>query len=76
MKIQIIGPGCPKCRQLAANAEQAAREAGCDAEIEKVTDLGRIMDLGVMLTPALAVDGQVKVSGHVASVEEIKALLG
>ena len=76
MKIQIIGPGCPKCRQLAANAEQAAREAGIDAVIEKVTDLGRIMDLGVMLTPALAVDGQVKVSGHVASVEEIKALLG
>jgi len=76
MKIQILGPGCAKCRRLADNAEQAARELACDAEIEKVTDLGRIADAGVMLTPALVVDGQVKVSGHVASVEEIKQLLG
>jgi small redox-active disulfide protein 2 len=76
MKIQILGPGCPKCKQLAANAEQAVKELGISAEVEKVTDIREIMKIGVMLTPGLAVDGQVKASGKVLSVEEIKKLIG
>lgn len=76
MKLQILGTGCPKCAQLAANADAAAQAAGLDYELVKVTDLNEIMDFGVMLTPALAVDGEVKVVGKVPSVEEIQALLG
>ena len=76
MKIQILGTGCPKCRQLAANAEAAAKALGLDFEIVKVTDLNEIMAFGVMLTPALAVDGVVKVAGKVPGVEELKKLLG
>lgn len=75
MKIQILGTGCPKCKQLAANAETAAKELGIDFELEKVTDINQIMGFGVMMTPALAVDGEVKVVGKVASTEEIKAML-
>ena len=73
--IQILGTGCPKCKKLAENADQAARELGLDYEVVKVTDITEIMDFGVMLTPALAVDGEVKVVGKVPSVEDIKALL-
>ena len=73
--IQILGTGCPKCAKLAENADQAARELGLDYELVKVTDITEIMDFGVMLTPALAVDGEVKVVGKVPSVEDIKALL-
>ncbi|MCX5670555.1 MAG: thioredoxin family protein [Planctomycetota bacterium] len=73
--IQILGTGCPKCRKLAENAEAAAKALGVDYHLEKVTDLSKIMAFGVMLTPALAVDGQVKVVGKVPSVDEIKALL-
>lgn len=76
MKIQILGPGCPKCKQLAANAEQAIKELGISAEVEKVTDIREIIKIGVMLTPGLAVNGQVKASGKVLSVEEIKKLIG
>ena len=75
MKIQILGTGCPKCEALAAHAEQAARELGLEFEIEKVTDLAKITAFGVMLTPALAVDGDVKVAGKVPSAEDVKALL-
>ena len=75
VKVQILGTGCPKCAKLAANAEQAARELGLDCELVKVTDITEIMNFGVMLTPALAVDGEVKVAGKVPSVEDIKALL-
>lgn len=75
MKIQILGTGCPKCKQLTANAEDAVKETGTDAEIEKVTDINDIMALGVMLTPALVVDGQLKTSGKVLSVAEIKGML-
>ena len=75
MKIQILGTGCPKCEALAAHAEQAARELGLEFEMEKVTGLSKIMAFGVMLTPALAVDGEVKVVGKVPSADEIKALL-
>jgi small redox-active disulfide protein 2 len=73
--IQILGTGCAKCKQLAANAEQAAQGLGIDCQIEKVTDLNQIMSFGVMMTPALAVDGQVKVAGKVASPDEIRAFL-
>lgn len=74
-KIQILGPGCPKCRKLAENAETAAREIGIDFEMEKVTDINSIMAFGVMITPALAVNDQVKVSGKVPDVAEIKKML-
>jgi small redox-active disulfide protein 2 len=74
MKIQILGTGCPKCKKLAETAEAAAKELGLDYQIEKITDITEIMDLGVMMTPALAVDGVVKVSGKVPSVAEIKEM--
>lgn len=75
MKIQILGTGCAKCKQLAENAEAAAREAGISYELEKVTDIAEIVKFGVMTTPALAVDGKVKLVGKVATPAEIKALL-
>jgi small redox-active disulfide protein 2 len=74
-RIQILGTGCPKCRKLAENAEAAARELGLACDVEKVTDIEAIMAFNVMMTPALAVDGDVKVIGKVPSVEEIKELL-
>ena len=73
--IQIFGPGCPNCQKLAENTVQAAKELGIDYGIEKITDLNVIAGFGVMFTPALAVDGQVKVSGKVPEVEEIKKML-
>ena len=75
LKIQILGTGCPNCVKLAENAEVAASELGIDFEIEKVTDINDIMKFGIMMTPGLAVDGEVKASGKVLSSEEIKALL-
>jgi len=74
-KIQILGTGCPKCKKLAENAEAAAKELGIEFEIEKVTDINEIMKFGVMVTPALAVDGEVKVVGKVLSQDEIKKIL-
>ena len=73
--IQILGTGCPKCRKLAENAEAAAKALGIDYELVKVTDLNEIMAFGVMLTPALAVDGEVKVVGKVPDADAIKAML-
>lgn len=75
MKIQILGTGCPKCVQLAENAKLAIQELGVQCEIEKVTKINDIMKFGVMITPALAVDGKVKSCGKNLSVEEIKGLL-
>lgn len=75
MKVQIYGTGCPKCQALAANAEAAARELGLDVEIEKVTDLKDIASAGVLMTPGLAVDGEIKSTGHLLSVHQIKTLL-
>ncbi|MDN5279483.1 MAG: hypothetical protein PWR01_3448 [Clostridiales bacterium] len=75
MKIQILGTGCPSCLKLADNAKQAAEEAGVECEIVKVTDINEITAFGVMMTPALAIDGQVKIMGKVASAEEIKKIL-
>jgi small redox-active disulfide protein 2 len=75
-KIQILGTGCPKCKKLAENAEAAAKELGIEYELVKVDDIEKILDFGVMMTPALAVDDEIKVVGKVASVEEIRKLLG
>ena len=74
-KIQILGTGCPKCQKLTEHAEAAAKELGLQYELEKVIDIAQIMAFGVMMTPALAVDGKVKVAGKVPSVDEIKKLL-
>jgi small redox-active disulfide protein 2 len=74
-KLQILGPGCSRCTNLAAATEQAAKTLGLEYQIEKVTDMKQIMTFGVMMTPALVVDGQVKLAGRVPSVEEIKKLL-
>ena len=75
MKIQILGTGCAKCNSLMMATEKAAQTLGLQYELEKVTDLRQIMIFGVMATPALVVDGKVKVSGKVPSVDEIKKLL-
>ena len=74
-KIQILGTGCPKCKKLAENAEAAAKELGIEYELEKVTQINDIMKMGVMVTPALAIDGEVKITGKVASPDDIKAML-
>jgi small redox-active disulfide protein 2 len=74
-KLQILGTGCPKCKALAANTEAAARALGLEHELVKITDIVQIMKFGVMMTPALAVDGQVKTFGKVPSTEEIKKLI-
>ena len=75
MKIQILGTGCARCKKLTENAETAARELGVAYELEKVTEIKDIMRFGVLATPALAVDGTVKLVGKVASVAEIRRLL-
>lgn len=74
-KIQILGTGCAKCKKLTEHAETAAKEAGIEFQLEKVTEMVEIMKFKVMSTPALVVDGVVKFSGKLASVEEIKAIL-
>jgi len=74
-KLQILGTGCPKCKKLAELTERAAKEIGLEFEIEKVTDIQKIMEFSVMMTPALAVDGEVKVVGKVPSLEEIKRMI-
>ncbi len=75
MKLQVLGPGCAKCKQLHENVEQAVRETGATVEVEKVEDLRAIMKFGVMVTPALAVDGKVKSVGRILSPAEIKKFL-
>lgn len=74
-KIQILGTGCPKCKSLLANAESAVQALGLEAHIEKVEQITEIMKFGVMTTPALVVDGQVKSAGRVLSAEDIKRFL-
>lgn len=73
--IQILGSGCSKCQVLAENAEAAARSLGLEYRLEKVTDINRIAEFGIMLTPGLAVDGEVKSFGRVLSPEKIRPLL-
>ncbi len=75
-KLQILGAGCPKCRKLAENTEAAAKAMGIDYELVKVTEIEKIIGFGVMITPALAVDGEVKVSGKVPGVDELKKMIG
>jgi small redox-active disulfide protein 2 len=72
MIVQVLGPGCANCQRLLALAEQAVKETGAAAQVEKITDLNVIVGFGVMRTPALAVDGVVKFSGRVPKLEEIK----
>jgi len=75
MKIEILGTGCPKCKQLTANAEAAVKELNIQAEIGKVTDIDKITDYGVMMTPALVVDGAVVSAGKLLNKDEIKKIL-
>jgi len=74
-KLQILGTGCAKCNALTETVENAANELGFEYQIEKISDVMRFADFGVMITPALVVDGQVKLAGKVPTVEEAKALL-
>lgn len=75
MKIEIFGPGCPKCMETERRVQKALSELGIDAKIEHVHDPKIFAQHGVMFTPAVVIDGEVKVSGKVPSVEEIKKLL-
>jgi small redox-active disulfide protein 2 len=75
VKIQILGTGCPKCKKLTENAEKATRELDGDYEIIKVTDINEIMKFGIMMTPGLAVNDDVKSVGKVLSSDEIKKIL-
>ncbi len=73
--IQILGPGCARCEKLKQNAEEAVKRAGIEATIEKITDINVMIGYGVMMTPAIAIDGEVKAAGRVLSPEEIQQLL-
>ena len=75
MKIEILGTGCPKCRKTTANAETAVKELGIEVQIVKVEKIDDIMSYGVLVTPALAIDGEVKTSGRIPKVEEIRVWL-
>lgn len=75
MKIEVLGTGCAKCETLAANVKAAADRLGVTYELTKVTDLGEIMNRGVMFTPALAIDGEVRLSGKVPGEDELVAML-
>jgi len=74
-KIQILGTGCAKCRKMAELADTAAKELGIDYELEKVTDITEIVSFGVMVTPAMVVDGDVKIAGKLPKYEELKNLI-
>ena len=73
--IQILGTGCPKCKKLEENTRLAVQQIGLECEVLKVADINAIMHMGVMMTPALVIDGKVVLSGKVPSVEELKQLL-
>jgi len=75
MKIEILGMGCAKCNRLEENAKKAIEELGIDAKLEHVADMGRIIEYGVMATPALVIDGAVKCSGRVPAMDEVKGWL-
>jgi len=75
VKIEVLGTGCPKCKKTYANAEKAIKELGIEAELVKIYDSIEIAKRGILETPALAIDGEIKIAGRVASVEEIKELL-
>ena len=75
VKIEVLGTGCAKCKSLTKNAEKAVQELGIKAEIVKVDNIQEIMDRGVMMTPALYIDGKSMMVGRTATVEEIKKML-
>ncbi|MCX5884483.1 MAG: thioredoxin family protein [Proteobacteria bacterium] len=75
MKIEILGPGCPKCKTLLQNAEKAMKDLSLQAEIVKIEDIEKIMEAGIMMTPALVVDGKIISTGKILSVNEIKKVL-
>jgi small redox-active disulfide protein 2 len=74
-KVEVLGPGCPKCQELMKRTEQAVRELGLECQVEKVSDIMKITTYGVMMTPALVVDGEVVLVGKVPESEDIKKLL-
>lgn len=74
-KIQILGTGCPKCKKLFEISQQAVKEAAIDAEVSKVEDINEILTFGVMMTPALVVDGEVKAVGRIPAMNELKSLI-
>lgn len=75
MKIEILGPGCARCQTLAGNARTAVESLGVECEIVKITDMNEIVSRGVMMTPALVIDGALKTMGKVTSVQEIQCLI-
>ena len=75
MKIKVLGSGCPKCKKLGSMVREALKNLGIEADVEKVTDMNRIVDYGVMLTPALVVDGEVKLVGKLPSKEKLEEIL-
>ena len=75
MKVEILGMGCAKCRRQTKNVERAVKELGLDAQVVKVEDIGEITERGVMVTPAVAIDGELRSSGRVVDVEELKRML-
>jgi len=76
MKIKILGSGCPNCKKLEKNTREAVNELGIEAEIEKVTEIQEIMSYGVMSTPALVVDGEIKSMGRVLKKDDVKKIIG
>ena len=76
IRIKVLGPGCPRCEKLATATRQAADELGIDYDFEKVSDIMRFADYGVMMTPGLVIDGEVKCQGKVPSLDELKTMLG
>ncbi len=75
MRIQVLGSGCPKCKTLAERVDSAVAELGLECEVEKITEINKIVEFGVMVTPGLVIDGEVKSVGKLLSVDEIKDLL-
>lgn len=75
VKIEVLGTGCAKCKSLMKNVEKAVAESGVSAEVVKVDSIQEIMDRGVMMTPALYIDGKSVIAGRIATVEEIKRML-
>ncbi|MCX6776116.1 MAG: thioredoxin family protein [Candidatus Micrarchaeota archaeon] len=75
MEIAILGPGCSRCKELERRANEAAHELGIKADVVEITDIAKIIDFGVMSTPAIVIDGKVKASGRIPEVNEIKGWL-
>ena len=74
-EIKVLGTGCPKCKKMAECAEEAAQEMGIEYHLDKVTDIAQITSYGIMMTPALVVDGAIKVVGKVPSIDEMKKMI-